>query len=68
MCGASLSEYVGNGRDPDEKFLRTLFSFYEAVSLKILLIARSSGHVHLAVYEISIKDFPALKHVLHFVF
>ena len=37
MCGASLSEYVGNGRDPGEKFLSTL-SLYEAVSLKILLI------------------------------
>ena len=25
MCGASLSEYVGNGRDPDEKFLSRVF-------------------------------------------
>ena len=30
--------------------------------------ARSVGHVQLAVYEMSVKDFPALKHVLHFVF
>ena len=75
MCGASLSEYMGNGRDPDKTFLSKLFLCSLCVSRFFEYLignlhrdsgARSLGHVQLAVYEISVKDFPALKHVLHF--
>ena len=74
MCGASLSEYVGNGRDSDENFWVHFFfvwsRFFEDLidTLHRDSGARSAGHVQLAVYEISVKDFPALKHVLHFLF
>ena len=74
MCEASLTEYVGNSRDPDEKFLSTLFLYMKPFLEDLIDTlhrdpgARSSGHVQLAEYEISVKDFPALKHALHFVF